>query len=252
MVAWVWWGDEAVGFSYSKYLKVFGVQEPKGHFCDEYITSLDKVNETVLPPHSAFYANSKTKTSQRKNFLVWNNNMTTLQDFLVWYNNKDVVPFMQALQSHTDMYSRLGIDLLKDGISLPGITLKYLFQTLSPDVYFSLFNENQKELRTLLRDIIVRGPSIIFHRYHEKDKTFTSHNTEKPVQLVHGYDANALYLWAIMLNMPTEHPTVGRCETGFKAERTDVYGQQAREWQFGERVSDARKKGNLDLSDYFG
>ena len=72
---------------------------------------------------------------------------------------------------------------------------------------------------------MVGGPSIIFHRYHEKDKTkirereITDQGKEpKMCQKIVGYDANALYLWAIMQNMPTGSFTRRREETNFKKE----------------------------------
>ena len=45
-----------------------------------------------------------------------------------------------------------------------------------------------------------------------------------------GYDANSLYLSAIMQEMPTLNPIRRRKENGFKAEVTDRYGVQAHEW----------------------
>ena len=77
-------------------------------------------------------------------------------------------------------------------------------------LYFSLFNEKDKDLYYTMKDNNVCGPSIIFNRYHEKDKTrirdaeMTKKNLKpKPCKKVVGYDANALYLWAIMQDMPT-------------------------------------------------
>ena len=70
-------------------------------------------------------------------------NMSSLKDILVWYNLKDVVPFSEALQNQIDMYKELGVDLLKDGVFVPGITLKYLFKNLPSNVYFSLLNDIQ-------------------------------------------------------------------------------------------------------------
>jgi len=157
----------AHGFSYSKYLKVFGIEEEKGYFCYEYITGLDKLKETTLPPHSAFFSQLKSISITEDEYAycqrVWKEtHMSPLKDFLIWYNNKDVTPFIQALQAQIDMYSRLNIDLLKDGISVPDITLKYLFQTLPPDTYFSLCNEKQKEIHTLFSRQHCRLP---FHHF---------------------------------------------------------------------------------------
>ena len=60
------------------------------------------------------------------------------------------------------------IDMFKDGVSL---TMKYLFSNV-PNVHFSLFNEKDKDLYYTTKDNNVGGPSIIFNRYHETDKTF--------------------------------------------------------------------------------
>mgnify|MGYP006375582401 FL=1 len=225
----------APGFSYAKYLAAYDVDESKGFFPYEYMTSLSQLKETSLPPHSAFYSSLKKSNITEEEYAfcekVWTDqNMTTFEDFLVWYNNLDVAPFLLALQKQADFYSTLGVDIFKQAISVPGVTLRYLFKSIPRDTYFSLFNEKQKDVHQLLRDNLTGGPSIIFHRYHEKNQTFVRNNPEKKVQSVEGFDANALYLYALMQPMPTEHPIIRRKQSGFKAEMTDPYGQQAREW----------------------
>ena len=62
-------------------------------------------------------------------------------------------------------------DMFKDGVSVPGLTMQYLFSNV-PNVHFSLFNEKDKDLYYTMKDNNVGGPSIIFNRYHETDKTF--------------------------------------------------------------------------------
>ena len=51
------------------------------------------------------------------------------------------------------------------------------------------------------------GPSIIFHRYHEAGETKIREaekgQAAKLCEKIVGYDAKALYLWAIMWNIPT-------------------------------------------------
>ena len=101
------------------------------------------------------------------------------------------------------------IDIFKDGVSVPGLTMKYLFSNV-PGTFFSLLNEKDKDLYYTMKANNVGGPSIIFNRYHEKDKTFIREvqmrgkgEEPKPCQKVVGYDANMLYLWAIMQDMPT-------------------------------------------------
>ena len=66
--------------------------------------------------------------------------------------------------------------MFKQGISVPGLTLLYLFNGLPEKTYFTIFNEKNKDLHDLVKDNIVGGPSIIFHRYHEKGVTTLRQN----------------------------------------------------------------------------
>ena len=98
--------------------------------------------------------------------------------------------------------------------------MKYLF---SPGTYFSLLNEKDKDLYYTMKANNVVEPSIIFNRCHEKDKTFIREvqmrwkgEKPKPCQKVVGYDANALYLCAIMQDMPTGKLSRRLEEGGFK------------------------------------
>ena len=92
--------------------------------------------------------------------------------------------------------------MFKQGISVPGLTLLYLFNDLPEKTYFTLFNEKNKDLHHLVKDHVVGGPSLVFHRYHEKGVTKIRQsdygNASRLCQAVVGYDANALYLWALM------------------------------------------------------
>ena len=63
------------------------------------------------------------------------------------------------------------IDMFKDGVSVPGLTLLYLFNELPSNTFFTVFNQTNSDLHLLVKDNIVGGPAIIFHRYHEKDIT---------------------------------------------------------------------------------
>ena len=67
--------------------------------------------------------------------------MSTVKDFLVWYNNLDVVPFLEAVEKMSQFLQERKIDMFKDGTSVLGLTLKYLFSYLSRQTYFSLFDK---------------------------------------------------------------------------------------------------------------
>ena len=71
----------------------------------------------------------------------------------------------------------------------------------STDSKFSLF-EQDKDLYDLMKSGIVGGPSIKFKRYVEARKT-QIRNGNKLCKKAIGYDANALYLWAISQCIPT-------------------------------------------------
>ena len=78
---------------------------------------------------------------------------------------------------------------------------------------FHLFNNKNKDIYKLFKDNIVGGPSIIFNRHHEAGKTFIRNNPNKPCEQTVGYDANALYLWAIGQPMPSGYPLIQREKT---------------------------------------
>ena len=76
-------------------------------------------------------------------------------------------------------------------------------------------------------------PSIVFHRYHEKDKTFirpAEYTDPKHCQLIYGVDANALYLWSIMQKMPTGHFVPRKKDDGFKRLAPRRYECMAINW----------------------
>ena len=200
---------------------------------------LERLDDTVLPPKEAFFSRLKNEGISDEDYAsckeAWRDNgMTTLRDFLVWYNNRDVVPFLQAIDRQFAFYQQRGIDMFKQGISVPGLTLLYLFNDLPEKTYFTIFNEKNKDLHDLVKDNIVGGPSIIFHRYHEKGVTTLRQNeygeAARPCRSIVGYDANALYLWSLMQDMPMGWCTRRRAENDFRPESAQLYGQMAAEW----------------------
>ena len=224
----------APGVSYDKYLKAYGCELGKGHFPYEYMDDLQKLEDRALPPQAAFYSQLKSEEISDADYArcqaVWHDNgMTTLRDYLVWYNNRDVTPFLDAIAKQAAFYRNRHIDIFKDGISVPGLALSYMFNDLPPNTFFTVFNETSKDLHHLVKDNIVGGPAIIFHRYHEKDVTKIRRGRETCRKIV-GYDANALYLWALMQDMPTGWYTRRREENKFRPQQAQPFGQMAVQW----------------------
>ena len=223
----------APGYSYDKYLKAYGCELEKGHFPYEYIDDLMKLEDRALPPQEAFYSRLKNEGISDEDYalcqVTWRDNgMKTMRDFLVWYNNRDVVPFLQAIDKQFGFYQHQNIDMFKDGISVPGLTLLYLFNNISSKTYFTVFNKTNSDLHQLVKNNIVGGPAIIFHRYHEKD--ITKIRGEETCRSIVGYDANALYLWALMQDVPTGWYMRRRAENGFRPQQAQPYGQMAVQW----------------------
>ena len=123
---------------------------------------------------------------------------------------------------------------VKDGISVPGLTLEYLFSYLSQQTYFSLFDKANSNLCHLFRDSNTGGPSIIFHCYHEagntKIKEAEKGRGAKLCEKTVGYDTNALYLWALMQNMPTGSYTRRLAENEFKPKSSVRMAIEWLEW----------------------
>ena len=224
----------APGVSYDKYLKAYGCELGKGHFPYEYMDDLQKLEDRVLPPQSAFFSQLKNEGISDADYArcqaVWHDNqMKTLREYLIWYNNRDVTPFLDAIAKQFAFYRDRDIDMFKDGISVPGLSLLYLFSNLPNDTNFVTFNRTNSDLHKLVKDNIVGGPAIIFHRYHEKGITKIRGGSELCRKIV-GYDANALYLWALMQDMPTGWYVRRREENGFRPQQAQPYGQMAIQW----------------------
>ena len=224
----------APGVSYDKYLKAYGCELQKGHFPYEYMDDLHKLEDRALPPQAAFFSHLKNEAISNDDYArcqaVWRDNgMETLREYLIWYNNRDVTPFLDAISKQFAFYRDRDIDMFKDGISVPGLSLLHLFNDLPNDTFFTIFNQTNSDLHKLVKDNIVGGPAIIFHQYHEKGVT-KIRGGEELCRKIEGYDANALYLWAIMQDMPTGWYVRRREENGFRPQQAQPYGQMAIQW----------------------
>ncbi len=236
--------------SYAAYLKAFNCSTSKGFLPYEWIDSLDKLDHPALPSHDDFYSRLKGENISKEDYdlcqHVWKeNNMQTFRDFLIWYNCLDVQPFLEAIQKQANFYAERHIDMLKDGISVPGLTMRYLFQSLPPNTYFTLIDEKNQDLHQLVKNNMCGGPALVFSRYNEKGETkIREADYKDQAQLCQGlvgFDANALYLSAMMEDMPTgwyvrrknqlqpgQDPA--DCTTNFSPETSHKYSRRAMEW----------------------
>ena len=124
----------APGYSYDKYLKAYGCELQKGHFPCEYVDGIGKLEDSALPSQEAFYSRLNDEGISDGEYArcqaVWRDNgMKTMHDFLVWYNNRYVVPFLHAIDKQFAFYKQQNIDMFKDGVSFPGLTLLMISST---------------------------------------------------------------------------------------------------------------------------
>jgi G:T-mismatch repair DNA endonuclease (very short patch repair protein) len=201
--------------------------------------------------------------------------MNTVRDLLVWYNNLDVVPFLEALERQCAVYRRKGIDMLKDALSLPGLSTAWLFATVNEsrslrDVYEQRLTDGLGEYAAVERAVVetrgvhcidpdnadlyelfkrntVGGPSIVFHRYHEKNVTrirSADYGDEaRPCRRIMGVDANALYLYCASSDLPVGRPR-RRFEEGgltIDRERKSQKGKTAQGWLGWIEFSEGRR-----------
>lgn len=229
----------APGYSYANYLKGFTKTEVKGFFPYDWMTSVRKLNNTLLPPQCVWY-NKLTKSGiSDADYAIcqklWKDaKMETFRDYLIHYNNSDVKPFVSALNNHCSFFTARGIDMFKDGITLPGLTLRFLFQKVDQNVPYVLFNQRASKLHDLLQNQLVGGPAIIFHRHHEKNVTkirVDDYGVEARVcKHLLGVDANSLYLKCMSEKHCSGFYVHRKNENDFKPEIHQQNSKAALEW----------------------
>ena len=137
-------------FFYQKEQRVMAITTP-------YLKFLDITNFIApgFSPREAFHSSLRKTDLSQENYeylqQVWRENgMSNLRDLLTWYKNKDTRAFIEVLEKPCDFHQTLGLDMLKDSVSIPGRTLRHLF-TMPRTHFFSLMREKEKDLYGLLR-----------------------------------------------------------------------------------------------------
>ena len=116
---------------------------------------------------------------------------------------------------------------MHQAITLPGIAKRICLNSITdPNVEIHLFNQKQEDIYQLFKENIVRGPGIIYHRNQQAHKSFICN---KPCKSIVGYDANALYLHALSMNLPSQLPLIHQEENEFKKEFPGIL-ESCRDW----------------------
>ena len=201
----------APGTSYDKWVKAYGCAQTKSWFPYEWFDSPDKLDHPSLPDYPAWY--SRQTGAYLLTRQQWQDckrtfdeqGMRTFGDWLRYYNDLDVGPFVEALVKMRDFYTARGVDIFKDAVSLPGVSLQYLLRGTLSSTNAPVLHAPSREAYDMLKASVIGGPSLVFTRYHEVGATkIRSHqyHDARPCKRIFGYDANALYLSTMTKEMP--------------------------------------------------
>ena len=234
----------APGLSYDGWCRAYGCELQKLAFPYEWFDSFDKLNHKGPVKYEEFYSSLKggitISQEEYQNFCdeFSKRGCVTMKDWLKEYNLADVKPFIEALEKTREQYYPDEIDLLKDAVSIPGISIMYVLNEALKRKKYSepdLFAQGEpckckcsddcekagcekcREVRDnckictkneayeMLTTGMICGPSVVFCRYAEAGVSqIRSHIYEdaKTCRAVLGLDANSLYLFCSGQEMP--------------------------------------------------
>ena len=122
----------APGLSYDAWCRAYGCELQKLAFPYEWFDSFDKLNHKGPVKYEEFYSSLKggitISQEEYQNFCdeFSKRGCVTMKDWLKEYNLADVKPFIEALEKTREQYYPGEIDLLKDAVSIPGISMMYV------------------------------------------------------------------------------------------------------------------------------
>ena len=228
--------------SYEKWCKSLNCKIEKLVFPYEWLTNYEKLSYIGPVKRQDFYSSLTKKTISRQEYRkfrkeFYKRGCVTMLDWLREYNVADVEPFIEAVGKTRQQYLDDELDILKDAVSIPGISQRYVLnKALKKRPEYELYapgepckhkceetctkksckacKEVQGECKKcpknrayeLLRIVMVGGPAIVFSRYHKRRKArIRAHiygGNGKKCKTILGYDANALYLYCSGQLMP--------------------------------------------------
>ena len=119
------------GLIYDAWCNSTGCRLQKLVFPYECLDSYEKLSHVGPVSYEDFYSNLKSSNITRDEYeqflkLFKENDCTTMGDWLRVYNVADVVPFIEAFRKMAEQYYSDKIDVCKDAVSIPGISMTYV------------------------------------------------------------------------------------------------------------------------------
>ena len=128
----------APGTSYAKWIGSHGWKDAKLVFPYEWLDDFRKLSQGP-PPIEAFTTRMKGPLDKEhyERFIskYQEEGCDNMGDWLRVYNSADVVPFVDCLQKEINKYVPFGIDICKDAVSIPGVSLRYLINQSEKVLY---------------------------------------------------------------------------------------------------------------------
>ena len=142
-------------------MKAFNTKVPKGVFpfrvtmrVEEYLEEhhhllewkdnvIEILKHSKIPDKSWFYNDLK---GQEVNDQVYNDILSKYDNLYVLleqYNNQDVSPSRDATKKLAEFFREIKLDIHKDGLSISGLSLKYLWSVKDTGSEFELFKGNE-------------------------------------------------------------------------------------------------------------
>ena len=122
----------APGMSYAKWCKSLECGLEKLVFPYEWLTSYEELSHVGPVEYENFYSSLSGKNTlsleEYEEFRAefYKRGCVTMMDWLREYNLADVVPFIEAVDKTRNQYYVDEIDILKDAVSIPGVSMRYV------------------------------------------------------------------------------------------------------------------------------
>ena len=170
--------------------------------------NLVMLEETSLPAYKHWFNQLRQEKTPMKVYedmqKFWKEkNCKTMRDFLRHYNNHDIIPMLEIVKKMRQHHKQENQCDMFNYWSISSLSFRNMFhKSKDKNKKFWCFSKCHKEFyHQMRRDGLKGGLSVVYHRYHEKNKTLI--RGKNKCKKIIGYDANALYSWALAQSMPT-------------------------------------------------
>ena len=228
------------------------------------MTDIEKLNFPRVPDHKEFYSSLTNFNITEEEYQIvkktWvEKGWKTLKDHLEFYNVMDCQPFIEAVERMRQPYLDEGLDLFKIAFSISGLAKFQMLNRVSDNAFFCLYPKRHADLYHKMRSKLVGGLSYVSCRLAFSEKSrIRSHQIENAeiVKRCAGYDANSLYLYALMQECPSGYFTRYKESNNYKPDMASCHGIMAHEYlswisfQEGKFIQTQYNKGEKILTKY--